>query len=98
MQSLVALINEILGIYTWVVVAAVVLSLLISFNVVNTRNQFVYTLGNIVNQLTEPVLRPIRRILPPMGGLDFSPLVLLLLISFGRSLLCETLGPCGFRY
>ncbi|MAK64242.1 MAG: YggT family protein [Maricaulis sp.] len=67
----------------WIVVlVGVILSWLISFNVVNTHNQFVAMLWRITNAITEPLLAPIRRILPPLGGMDFSPIVLLLLIGF----------------
>ncbi len=98
MQSLVSIVSYILGLYGWVLLAAVILSWLISFNVVNTRNQFVYSLGSALNAVTEPVLRPIRRLLPPMGGLDLSPLIAYFAIMFLRSLMCEYFGPCGFRF
>lgn len=98
MRSVVTLINEVLGIYTWVIVAGVILSWLISFDVINRRNQFVHTLWNVFYQLTEPVMGPIRRILPSVGGLDFSPLVVLLAIFFLRNLLCDNFGPCGWAF
>jgi YggT family protein len=69
-----------LDIYVWVIIASAVLSWLIAFNVINMRNDFVRMIYNGVYQLTEPVLAPIRRRLPNMGGLDISPIVLLLLI------------------
>jgi YggT family protein len=71
-----------LQMYVWVVIAAAILSWLVAFNVVNTRNQVVYQIGNALYRLTEPALRPIRRILPNLGGIDISPVVLLLLIYF----------------
>ncbi|MBL8645426.1 MAG: YggT family protein [Rhodospirillaceae bacterium] len=90
MVLLVPIINVIdilLGIYSWVVIIAVVLSLLAQFNVINTHNRFVYFVGNAVNQMTEPLLRYIRRYLPAFGGLDFSPVLLLLAIYLVRSYL-----------
>ncbi|MGF6229743.1 YggT family protein [Inquilinus ginsengisoli] len=71
-----------LQMYVYVVIAAAILSWLVTFNVVNTRNQVVYQIGNALYRLTEPALRPIRRILPNLGGIDLSPVVLLLLIYF----------------
>src|SRR3954468_17591305 len=76
MIPLVLVFNEILEIYKWVVIAWIVLSWLISFNVVNTRNRFVYVVSDVLYRVTEPVLRPIRRVVPNVGGLDLSPLVL----------------------
>ena len=71
-----------LQMYVYVVIAAAILSWLVAFNVVNTRNQVVYQIGNALYRLTEPALRPIRRFLPNLGGIDLSPVVLLLLIYF----------------
>lgn len=76
------LIAAILGIYQLVVIVMIVLSWLIGFNVINRHNQVVDMIWRTVIALTEPVLGPIRRALPPMGGLDLSPLVLLLGIFF----------------
>ena len=89
MHSLLILIDTVLDLYTWVLVVWVVLSWLISFNVVNTHNRFVYMLSDILYRLTEPALRPLRRVLPNLGGLDISPLVLVLVIFFLRNLLRE---------
>lgn len=98
MQSIVTLLNEIIGIYIWVLIASAVLSICIAFNLVNMRNQFVYTLGDILNKVTEPALRPIRQILPAVRGIDFSPLILILLLYFLRDLMCRYLGPCGWAF
>jgi YggT family protein len=68
-------------------IISVILSWLVAFKVVNTSNQFVYTVGNIVHRITEPALRPIRSIIPNMGGLDLSPMVLILIIYFLQGLL-----------
>ena len=63
--------------YIWVLIISAILSWLIAFNVVNTRNRFVYTVMDVTYRVTEPALRPIRRWLPNTGGMDFSPLVLI---------------------
>ena len=89
MISLLNLIDIILSIIQWIVIASVVASWLVAFGVVNTRNQVVYAIVDSLNRLTEPLLRPIRRVIPHFGGLDISPLVLLLIIWFIQSLLHE---------
>lgn len=76
------LIDAILGLYQFVIIAMVIMSWLIGFNVINRHNQFVDMIWRTVNALTEPLLGPIRRTLPSMGGLDLSPLVLLFAVFF----------------
>jgi len=76
------LIDAILGIYQFVIIAMVIMSWLIGFNVINRHNQFVDMIWRTIMALTEPVLRPIRNIMPSLGGLDLSPLILLLSIFF----------------
>ena len=70
----------ILNLIWWLIIASVVASWLVAFGVVNTRNDVVYRVLDILNRVTEPMLRPIRRLIPPMGGLDLSPMILLLII------------------
>ena len=89
MFSLAYMINLLIELYIWVLIASAVLSWLVAFNVVNTRNRFVYTVGDVLHKLTEPALRPIRRILPNFGGIDLSPVALILLLVFIRQLLFE---------
>jgi YggT family protein len=89
MYSILWLISTIIQIYIYLLIASAVLSWLIAFNVVNTRNQAVAMIADALWRLTEPVLRPIRRLLPNFGGLDISPIVLILLLYFGRMLLFE---------
>ena len=87
---LVALVNVfdfLLRLASYVIIAQAILSLLVSFNVINTQNDFMRTVLRTLDQLTEPLYRPIRRILPDFGGLDFSPLVVLIAISILRMLL-----------
>ena len=96
MRALIEVILLALDFYTWVIIGVAVLSWLIAFNVVNTRNQAVAMIADALYRLTEPVLRPIRNILPNFGGLDLSPVVLILLLYFARSLLFEIfLGSFG---
>jgi YggT family protein len=89
MQSLFLLIDTILGLYVWVLIASAILSWLVAFNVVNTRNRAVYVIGDFLYRVTEPVLAPLRRILPNLGGLDLSPIIVILIIFFIRNLMRE---------
>lgn len=87
----------VLSIYWWVIIAVAVMSWLIAFNVVDMRNRFVYTVYDTLNRLTEPALAPIRRFLPNFGGIDVSPIVLLLIIYFLRQIIIRTFYfPGGF--
>ena len=89
MTSLLILIDKIIDIYTWIVIAGAIMSWLVAFGVVNTRNQVIRFVVDFLYRVTEPVLRPIRRILPNLGGIDISPVILLLGLFFLRSLLWE---------
>ena len=93
MYSLLSLISTVIQIYIYILIASAVLSWLIAFNVVNTRNQFVAMLADALFRLTEPALAPIRRVLPNFGGLDLSPVVLILLLFFLRNLMWELFVP-----
>jgi YggT family protein len=84
MYALARLLDTIISIYIMLLVAQAVLSWLVVFNVVNTRNRFVYLVGDFLYRITEPALRPIRRLLPSLGGIDISPVVLILLLIFIR--------------
>ena len=89
MQSFVWLISTMIELYVWCLIISAVLSWLVAFNVLNTQNRFVYAVGDFLHRITEPALRPIRRFLPHLGGIDISPIVLILLLFFARSLLFE---------
>lgn len=89
MNAIFLLIDQILRIFIWVLVAQAVLSWLVAFNVVNVRNRFVYSVGRFLDRLTGPLLTPIRHYLPDTGGIDISPVVLILLAWFLRNLLLE---------
>ena len=80
MRALLDVILIVLQLYIWLLIAAAILSWLIAFNVVNTRNQFVAMVGDFLWRITEPLLRPIRSMLPNLGGIDISPVILILLI------------------
>jgi YggT family protein len=84
MQALFRVIDLALEIYIWLLIAAAILSWLVAFNVVNTRNQVVATIGDFLFRITEPALRPIRNLLPDLGGIDISPVILILIIIFIR--------------
>jgi YggT family protein len=92
MIELLGFISYLLQLYVYILIAAAVLSWLVAFNVVNTRNSVVHMLGTLLYQLTDPVLRPIRRVLPAMSGLDLSPVVLILIIFFIQSVLLPNIA------
>ncbi len=92
---LVWLITTVIDLYIWVIIIGAVLSWLVAFNVINTRNRFVYTVGDVIHRLTEPALRPIRNILPNLGGIDLSPLVLILLLIFAKQILIRLYASIG---
>ena len=71
-----------IDLYIWVVIISAILSWLVAFNVVNTSNRFVYTIGDALWRLTEPALRPIRKFMPNLGGIDISPVILILVLFF----------------
>ena len=76
-----------LWVLQWIVIVQVILSWLVAFNVINTYNEFVRQLLYALDRILDPLLRPIRRIMPDLGGLDFSPMVLILLIMVARRVL-----------
>jgi YggT family protein len=93
MRALFLVIDLALQIYVWLIIAAAVLSWLVAFNVVNTRNQLVAMIGDFLFRLTEPALRPIRRALPDLGGIDISPVILILIIIFIRYVIALYILP-----
>lgn len=82
-----------LNIYIWILIANAIFSWLYAFNVINTRNQFVNMIGRALFQMTEPVLRPIRRFMPDLGGVDISPIVLVLIIYLIQQIIIYYLYP-----
>ena len=89
MTSLLWLISTVIDLYVWCIIIAAIMSWLITFNVVNTQNRIVYLIGDTLNRITEPLLKRIRRYMPNLGGIDISPIVLILGLVFIRSLLFE---------
>ncbi len=81
------LISTIIDIYIWILIASAVLSWLVAFNVVNTRNPIVHSIGEFLYRITEPALRPIRSMLPNLGGIDISPVILIIGLLFLRQLI-----------
>lgn len=82
MVELFGFISLLLTLYIYVLVAAAVMSWLVAFNVVNPRNQFVSMVGEFLYRVTEPVLRPIRNVMPNLGGIDISPIIVIIIIWF----------------
>jgi YggT family protein len=80
-----------IDLYWWVIIVMALMSWLLAFDVINVRNELVRSIWNGVNALTEPALRPIRRFIPPIGGMDISPIVLLLALSFVQMELAEVM-------
>lgn len=79
---LLSILNIAIDLYIWAVIISAILSWLVQFGIVNTGNQFVSMIGEFLWRVTEPALRPIRRFVPSLGGIDISPVVLILLLIF----------------
>jgi YggT family protein len=88
-MSIAGLLITILNLFLWAVIISAVMSWLIAFEVINTHNKFVYMVYDFLTRVTQPLLNPIRRLLPNLGGIDISPIVLILLIYFLQSLIIE---------
>ena len=89
MMALFWLVDRLLSLYMWAVIISAVFSILTSFGVLDTRNRIVWTIGDFLYRVTEPALRPIRNLLPNFGGIDISPVILILLLQAARMLLAE---------
>jgi YggT family protein len=89
MQALLWLILQLINIYLFIIFISIVLSWLVAFDVINLRNRFVYMIYDITNRLTQPIYRPFQRMLPNLGGLDLSPMIVVLLLIFIQRLLVE---------
>ena len=84
LYAIFSIIDMILQVLVWIIIAQVIISWLVAFNVINTQSNFVRTLLDALDRLTAPLYRPIRRIMPDFGGIDFSPIVLILAIQILR--------------
>jgi YggT family protein len=96
MRALLDVVLLVLQIYVWILIFAAILSWLIAFGVVNTRNQAVAMIGEFLFRITEPALRPIRNILPSLGGIDISPVILILIIYFIQEVIVRYIYPYVF--
>ena len=91
--AIVWLVNTILSILTWSIILSAIISWLFAFDVINRRNRFVNQVADFLDRVTAPILEPFRRIIPPLGGMDISPIVVLLLINFARILFNRKSAP-----
>ena len=82
MLAIANLISTVIGLYMWAVIISIVLTWLVQFNVINTSNRLVYQIGDFLYRITDPALRPIRRVIPSVGGIDLSPLIVILILGF----------------
>lgn len=89
MYALFWFVDQLLNLYIWAVILSAVVSLLAGFGVLDTRNRIVWTIGDFLFRLTEPALRPIRRFMPDLGGIDISPVILIVGLQAVRMLLHE---------
>jgi YggT family protein len=96
MRALLDVILLVLQLYWWVIIAAAIFSWLYAFRVVNPSNQVVGTIGRVLYSLTEPLLRPMRRYVPAFGGLDITPIILLLVIFLVQRIIIHYLYPNVF--
>ncbi len=91
MISLMTMISQLIEIYIWIIIISAVLSWLFAFDVINPRNRFVYMIADITNRLTEPAYALVRQFIPTIGGVDLSPIIIILGLSFLRNLMWEML-------
>ena len=96
MKSVLDIILLVLQLYVWLLIAAAILSWLIAFNVVNTHNQVVAMIADFLYRITEPVMRPIRSVLPSLGGIDISPIIVILIIFFIQNVIARYIYPNVF--
>ena len=98
MNALIWLFDTVVQLFIYVLIASAILSWLVAFNVVNVRNPIVSQIGEVLYRITEPVLRPIRNLLPNLGGVDISPIILILLLLFVSRLLHEFVPADPYVY
>jgi len=96
MRAVLDIVLIVLDLYVWLLIASAILSWLIAFNVVNTRNQFVASVAEFLYRITEPALAPIRSFMPNLGGLDISPIILILIIMFIQRVITYYIYPSVF--
>jgi YggT family protein len=96
MRSILWLFDTLVNLYIYILIASAILSWLIAFNVVNSRSPIVDRIGEFLYKVTEPALRPIRKILPNLGGIDISPIILIIGLIFLRNIIFEMFGGGRF--
>ena len=96
MNSLIILFDQIITLYTWILIVNVVFSWLLAMNIFNTQNRIIIAIYFGTKRLTDPLLNPLRNFLPNLGGIDISPVVLILILMFLRNLVFEYLAPAMF--
>ena len=89
---LIQTINVVIDLYIWALIISIIIGWLTHFGIINGYNQFVFTIQSLLFRITEPALAPIRRFLPEIGGLDFSPIILIILLNFIRGVLFRLIG------
>lgn len=90
------IVQEILNLYKWAVILAAIMSMLVAFGVLDSRNRFVWTVGDFLYRITEPALRPIRRVIPTFGSIDLSPVALIFLIYVVQMVLARIYAAIAF--
>ena len=93
MNALLFLILSVIDILWWIIIISVIMSWLVAFNVINLQNQFVYSIYQVVNNITEPMMRPIRKFMPDLGGIDLSPIIVLVGLTVLRVFIARDLAP-----
>ncbi|HIK87850.1 MAG TPA: YggT family protein [Alphaproteobacteria bacterium] len=97
MQSMLILIDSLVTFIIWALILQVIMSWLIAFSIVNTQNKFIWKINYALHKLTNPLLSPIQQILPNLGGIDISPVILIIVLHFARNLLFELLLGSPFK-
>lgn len=85
------IVQALIQLFIWAVIISAVMSWLVAFNVINLRNAFVYNVARFLDAVTQPVLRPVQRVIPPLGGMDISPIIVILVLSIGSAKLLTPL-------
>jgi len=96
MKSIFILLDSIITIYLWIIIINAILSWLVSFNILNTQNRFVFVVLDATYKMTDPALNKIRNFLPTFGSIDLSPVILILLLMFLRNIIFEIFAPALF--
>ena len=93
MKSIFILLDSIITIYLWIIIINAILSWLVAFNILNTKNRFVFSVLDTTYKMTDPALNKIRRFIPTFGSIDISPVILILLLMFLRNIIFEIFAP-----